>query len=81
MDRERSGVAGPLHAFVFGEVSIPHTRQQCPGLVGGLRPHGCFAWDLFITVTHSFPQPKVSGLPPWAGCLIDTQNNPSFTEL
>lgn len=48
MDRERSGVAGPLHAFVFGEVSIPHTRQ-CPGLVGGLRPHGCFAWDLYYS--------------------------------
>ena len=34
MDRERSGVAGPLHAFVFGEVSIPQTRQQCPRFGG-----------------------------------------------
>ena len=77
---------GTLHAFVFGEVSIPQPRQQWPGLVGELRPHCCFAWDLFIIVTHSFPQPKVSGLPPWAGCLRVSdwhteQNRPSFTEL
>lgn len=69
MDREKSGMMSPLHAFVSGEVSVPQTRQQWPGLVGGLRPRGCFVWNLFITVTHCFPQPKVSGLPPWAGCL------------